>query len=436
METLSGGLGSKPMNMKQPLIGFSLILLIALFSVLLSSTSNTLSLFLITGVVLGYILTRSIFGFAGGVKRIYVTGDGSLSKALLIMFGITIIATAGIHWGAAAEGAEPAFRAAASADIIPGSGSVKVINLALVLGGFIFGAGMIMAGGCASGTLTDLGEGAVRAVIVLFFFVLGSAPGAFARYELLETSIGSAGTTIYLPDLFGYAGSIIVSLLLLIGLYTMAAKYEAFRRKEGHFHDAVPLQTELPVSKDTEFKLFSLKTYQQFFVRKWSYLTGGLLIAVMFVFIINTTGSSWGVTSAFQVWSVAMLQSVGFDLTSPAFSGDLQTIESGLLSHNGTLRNIGIIAGSALALLLAAKFKFNYQFRVRDVLIYSAGGLLMGFGARLASGCNIGGLFAAISNHSLSGWIFMIALILGGIAGLKLFEGRINIIPPNRYRKN
>ncbi|GEL07862.1 YeeE/YedE family protein [Salisediminibacterium halotolerans] len=435
METLSGSLGSKPISMKQPLLGFTLILFIAFFGVLLSSTSNTLSLFLVTGVALGYILTRSIFGFAGGVKRIYVTGDSSLSKALLIMFAITIVATAGIHWGAAADGAEPAFRAAASADIIPGSGSVKAINLALILGGFIFGTGMIMAGGCASGTLTDLGEGAVRAVIVLFFFVLGSAPGAFARYELLETSIGSAGTTVYLPDLFGYAGSVLASLLLLIGFYTIAAKYEAFRRREGHFIDGAPLQNELPAAKGAEFKLFSLKTYHQFFVKQWSYVTGGVLLAVMFIFIINTTGSSWGVTTPFQTWSVAMMNAVGLDLTSPAFSGDMETIENGLLNHNGTLRNIGIILGSALALLLAAKFKLNYQFKLRDVVIYSLGGLLMGFGARLASGCNIGGLFAAISNHSLSGWVFMIALILGGIAGLKLFEGKINIIPPNRYLK-
>ena len=51
------------------------------------------------------------------------------------------------------KGAEAAFRAAEGVATIPGTGSVSAINLAFIIGGLLFGIGMIIGGGCASGTL-------------------------------------------------------------------------------------------------------------------------------------------------------------------------------------------------------------------------------------------------------------------------------------------
>ncbi|MFP4020967.1 MAG: YeeE/YedE family protein, partial [Halanaerobium sp.] len=79
-----------------------------------------LTLSLITGLFFGYLLTRGRFGFAGGVKKIYITGEGSLTKALLVMFGVTIIAMAGLHWGAAADGAVVSYLVEGDLMQIPG----------------------------------------------------------------------------------------------------------------------------------------------------------------------------------------------------------------------------------------------------------------------------------------------------------------------------
>jgi hypothetical protein len=54
--------------------------------------------------------------------------------------------------------------------------------------------------------------------------------------------------------------------------------------------------------------------------------------------------------------------------------------------------------------------------------MYSLGGLTMGFGTRLAQGCNVGALFTPISNFSLSGWVFLIFMIIGGIISNKFSE--------------
>jgi len=351
------------------------------------------------------------------------------------MFAITMIASAGIQWAAVEKGAVPAFRASESDLVIPGSASVHMLDITKIIGGFLFGMGMILAGGCASGTLTDLGEGEIRSAIALPFFVLFSIPGHALRYTILDSPAGKIGLQVYLPDVFGFGGALIISLFILLILYIITRKYEAFRKREGFYQETVFEKDELPLPVEEEFKFFSYKTYHKFFVERWSFLKGGILLSIAFIFVLNTTGKNWGVTSAFTKWAVGIVQSLGIKITSPHFESIVEDVNAGLLYDGGTLRNIGIILGSALCLLLAGKFKFKFDFSFKDAVYYALGGALMGFGSRLASGCNIGALYSAISSFSLSGWGFMASLCLGGIAALKLFEGKINIIPPNRYKQ-
>jgi uncharacterized membrane protein YedE/YeeE len=84
------------------------------------------------------------------------------------------------------------------------------------------------------------------------------------------------------------------------------------------------------------------------------------------------------------------------------------------------MRNLGIIFGALLATLLASQFKFKKIKSKKQVLAAIIGGLLMGYGARIAYGCNIGALFSGIASLSLSGWVFAIAMFFGAITGSKL----------------
>ncbi len=423
-------------SMIQPAIAAVLIIVMLFFGSFLSNSSTKLTLNLFTGMALGYILSRSRYGFAGGVKRIYVTGEGKLTKALLVMFAISIVATAGVHWGYASNGALPAFRAILPSAVIPGTASVATMDLGTVLGGFCFGIGMMIAGGCASGTLSDLGEGVIRAAIALLFFVIGSVPGTIAKYAIQQSSIGKISARVYLPDVMGYVGAVVFSLAILLALYVITRKYEDYRKKEGFYSETTFAPEELPIPENDKFKLLSYRTYHKFFIERWSFMTGGILLSIVFVFIIITTGASWGVTAPFANWGVALLQTFGMHFTSPSLQSAVEAVNKGLLYDAGGLRNIGIILGATIAMLSAGIFKFDYDFKLKDVMIYIIGGLFMGFGARLAGGCNIGALYSGIANLSLSGWLFMVFLCLGGIVGLKLFEGRINIIPPNRHKRD
>ena len=54
----------------------------------------------------------------------------------------------------------------------------------------------------------------------------------------------------------------------------------------------------------------------------------------------------------------------------------------------GTIRNIGLVLGSLIAFLLVGRFSFKFSMSTKDAAYFAAGGLLMGFGARFAKGCN------------------------------------------------
>jgi len=219
-------------NKLQALIGFSILLSMIILAIMQHAKNSNLSLFLITGLSIGYILQRSRYGFAGGIRRLYVTGDSSLTKALMFMFSITLIITAAIHYGAFLEGAEASFKAAEGAKIIPGTQSVTGTSLATVLGGILFGIGMMLGGGCASGTLTDVGQGEGRAIIVLFFFITGSLWGAHDS-TWWQNTVFFVGPKVYLPDLFGYIGTIIISLSGFLGIYIFSVWYENKRKREN-----------------------------------------------------------------------------------------------------------------------------------------------------------------------------------------------------------
>lgn len=96
------------------------------------------------------------------------------------------------------------------------------------------------------------------------------------------------------------------------------------------------------------------------------------------------------------------------------------TLNAGILNHPGSWQNVGIMAGALIAALLASQFKFKKIKSLKQVVAATLGGLLMGYGARLAGGCNIGALFSAVASMSLSGWVFAFFLFIGAFIGSKL----------------
>lgn len=170
-------------------------------------------------------------------------------------------------------------------------------------------------------------------------------------------------------------------------------------------------------------KLGNHPIYKRLMKEPLTYVGGAVLLALFNIAHFGLFESGWGVTSAFADWGAWIFQSFGGDVSSWSyFAGDKaqQTLANGFLRDGGSIRNIGIILGALVCTLYASQFKIKKIKAMRQVVAAILGGLLMGYGARMAHGCNIGALFTAISSMSLSGWVFAVFLLIGAFIGSKL----------------
>ena len=418
-------------NWSQPILGAIVLIAMLFWGSHLKAVDVALTMQLFIGILMGMVLVRGRFGFAGGVKRIFVRGEGSLSKALLLMLSVTMVLFMGYQWMAAQNGALPAYLAEEGQTIIPGTQNVFPVNISLIIGGFLFGFGMIISGGCASGTLTDFGEGEGRSFVTLIFFILAAIPGEWARYTLDQTKIGQIGFRTYLPEHFGYFGALLISMLLVGITYWVIITYEEKRKKSGTYLDPMGdwEDDEKPLDETETYSFFSFHTYHKLFVERLTFKTTGLILAALATFVLLFSGKAWGVTSGFSQTAVWIFSKLGVNFQTPVFQ-DLQAATAeGLFTSGGIVRNFGIVFGAVIALLLAGRFKFHYKMNKTDIAYYALGGAFMGFGARLGKGCNAGALYSSMSTFSLSGWVFLIAMTLGGLACLKLLPGKTSMVP-------
>lgn len=165
------------------------------------------------------------------------------------------------------------------------------------------------------------------------------------------------------------------------------------------------------------------KFYQSWFKNAWTYVTGAILLSLFQIVTMVTTDNPWGVSGPLANWGAWLYQLVGgsvdkwYYFSSP---GAQAALKGGFLNDPGSIRNLGIIFGALLATLLASQFKFKKIKSYKQVIAAILGGLLMGYGARIGFGCNIGALYSGIASLSVSGWVFAVFLFLGAMAGSKL----------------
>ena len=170
-------------------------------------------------------------------------------------------------------------------------------------------------------------------------------------------------------------------------------------------------------------KLQNNKFYKKWFKDAWPYITCAILLSLFQIVTFATSGNPWGVSGVFANWGAWIFEAVGGSVdrwhyfSSP---GAQATLEGGLLNHPGSLRNLGIIFGALFATLAASQFKIKKIKSKRQIVAAALGGLLMGYGARIAYGCNIGALFSGIASLSLSGWVFALFMFFGAVVGSKL----------------
>lgn len=350
--------------------------------------ADRLLLFAIGGG-LGVALYHAAFGFTAGWRNFVVHRRSGGLRAQLFLLGLASVLFAPVLASGAA------------------SGFVAPVGVWVVVGSFLFGLGMQLGGGCGSGTLFTVGAGNRRMLITLAFFIVGSVLGTLHLPWWLEgPGIGAVSLIGRLDPL----GAVLLQLAILGALGV--ALMEAERARHGS------VQTALLRGPGRSWGATLL-------TGGWPLLWGALALALLNLATLLVSGSPWGITFAFALWGAKALSAVGVDVaqweywTAPY---PAQALAESVLFNVTSVMDFGLILGAMLAAGLAGRFNAGSRNRLgaRSVAGAVLGGLLMGYGARLAFGCNIGAMFSGIASASLHGWVWLVFAFLGSLLGIRL----------------
>jgi uncharacterized protein len=323
------------------------------------------------GFGLGIAFLKAEFSYTASWRRFLTRGDASGLVGGLIVIVICALVVVPV------AALSPKY-----------GGAIAPLGPSLVLGAFVFGVGMQLANGCGSGTLYTVGGGSGRMLIALLFFVIGSVFGSLS----LPTFLALGGIDpILASDYFGAWGGLAVT---LVSIAFFASMFIAIARKRGGAYKP-----------------------------SRNYVIGGFAIGILCVAVFFAGGHPWSVTFGYTVWGAKAATALGFDLSHAPFwqwPGPKHALTDSVLSDTSSLTDFGMLFGAMAAAAATKPFAASAWPPAKSLLASGIGGLLMGWGARLGFGCNIGAFVGGVASGSLHGWIWLLAAMPGCLLGIRL----------------
>ena len=321
--------------------------------------SVTIIFGLAVGILFGYALQRGRFCMYTAFRDIYLIRDMTLLKAYVLALLVQILV---VH-------------------LLGEFGLITFGNstffwLSAMVGGFLFGVGMTLAGGCSSSSFYRIGEGMVGSFVAVLTFVIFAAatqsgplqPLALALYAY-TVEMGQDSATM--AHAVGLDRWLFISILVLVGgIWLLWA----------------------PASRPA---------------RGWSWETTGLavgLIAAIAWIASSYTGRNYGLS-----------------MTGPS-AATLRYMTTADPVHLdwGIFQLLGMPIGAFLAASWNKEFKWRAP-QPQRIMRQALGGAVMGTAAVIALGCNIGNSLTGMGILSLSSFVATLFLILGTWSGTYWF---------------
>ncbi len=328
------------------------------------------ALLMLIGLGFGLVLEGLRFGFTGPWRRMIQVRDG---RGLLAQF---------MAIGLCALIAFPLL--AASPDELYGAHAP--VGIAMLGAAFVFGATMQIVLGCGSGVLVNAGSGNLMALLALLGFIAGSFLGTLH----LEWWTGLGSLPVYtLQGSFGERAGLWVTLAGLTGLAALVVRL------------STPGQ-RLPSPR---------------------LLLAASLVAALAILNLVVAGQSWGIVYGLGLWGAKAGQAAGMDVLANTFwlaPDHAERLQQSLLTDVTSLTNIGIIIGAFVAM----RWRRDPGPQVprgsapgRLGILLS--GVILGYSARIAFGCNVGAYFSGIATGSFHGWVWFAAAFAGSALALQ-----------------
>ena len=199
---------------RQPVAGVIVVALVLALPFLYAQVGHgARGLFLVFGAVFGFVFQRSRLCLVRAFREPFMTGDGEHTRAAALAIVVSMLGFTILKFTDLKDKGEWVFPAA-------GAGAL--------LGGLIFGIGMVLAGGCGSGSIWRVGEGQVKLAAAVVTFALGAS---LTRLALTATGAQQKlGVAVFLPAWLGWAGAIFLVIAVMAAWAAFATWNEATER--------------------------------------------------------------------------------------------------------------------------------------------------------------------------------------------------------------
>ncbi|MGV0335055.1 YeeE/YedE thiosulfate transporter family protein [Corynebacterium kroppenstedtii] len=322
---------------------------------------------LVLGTVLGYVMQRGRFCVTGMLRDIFTLKTWRGFVVLLVVIAVHAVGLAALtSLGVITPEVD---------DFAP---------LAVIIGGFLFGVGIVLAGGCASGTWYRSGEGLVGSWIALLTYGLSAAAMKAGALKGMNSALREY--TVPLTTIQQSLGVSTWALALPLAVLT-AFIVAKFVRAEA----AQPKIAQLAAKKTGLAHLLAEKP--------WHVYTTGAIVGVLGVI-------AWPLSAATGRNDGLGITTPSSDLVRFVTTGDVTRI------NWGALLVLGILIGSYLAAKASGEFRVRVPSGTQSVRPV-AGGVLMGVGAAWAGGCTVGNGMVQTSLFSYQGWVALLFIAMG-----------------------
>lgn len=370
-------------------VGIALLVLILGTGSLFKAFGAEQAALYVVGGALGVVLYHAAFGFTSAWRVFLADRRGDGLRAQMILLGVASL----LFLPALAEG---------SLFGRPIVGAIAPLSVSLLAGAFLFGIGMQLGGGCASGTLFTAGGGNSRMWVTLAAFIAGSViatlhvPWWFAQPKI---------SSVALVRDFGLPAALAIQFAVFGAIYALTLVLE--RRRHGRIVRPLTLRAD---------------GWAALIRGPWPLLWGAFGLAALNFATLGIAGHPWGITYGFTLWGAKIAAALGIDVGAWEFwtwGYHKRALAGSVFANSTSVMNFGILFGALLAAGLAGRFAPARFWRLPWRMLAAAviGGLMMGYGARLAYGCNIGAYFGGVASSSLHGWVWFVTAMAGSAVG-------------------
>lgn len=371
----------------------ALALVLILIATMTSISSQTSQLLLV-GILIGFVFIHFGFGFAGNWHLFFVEKRAIGIKAHLWLLALGSIA----FFPALTLLPELGFAA---------QGAIRPLGANVIFGAFIFGIGMALLGTCSSGTLRLLGEFKLRYYWIFICMIIGGTVAA-SQFDFWLTF--SQWGVFSLATSLDWQQGLALNLIIILALYFIFSNIE--KRRHGN---VTPLF-------DKHNQAYTLGISPM--------LWAVSLVVLLSLAILVLSGKAWAVSWIFPKLGVVAIDFLGLEIDWD-FWEFTAINEVGLakpLAEDAIiLTSLGFFLGVAIYHVISHLTNSPTKnrrtelssFNLKTFFTATFSGLMMGYGAVIAYGCNIGGFFSAIISGSIHGWVWFASAFLG--MGLTLF---------------